>query len=150
MEWSELAANSGMGIHPDSLRKMGAGVRLLLDAGMICDGNSYKSHNEQTYIESQKLRDQRREYHELLRSKARSEALLHCISDSAQKLTPIHVRPYEPIYNVKNRTLVVCIADCHYGAEWRITGLHDEVVNEYSPEIFNNRMSMLLGHIQVV
>lgn len=34
MDWSEIAAASGQQIHPDQLRKMGAGVKLVIEAGV--------------------------------------------------------------------------------------------------------------------
>lgn len=45
---------------------------------------------------------------------------------------------------------MVCIADCHYGAEWRIVGLNGEVVNEYNPDVFEERMLRLLEQVQAV
>lgn len=48
------------------------------------------------------------------------------------------------------RTLVVCIADCHYGAEWTVRGLHGEIINRYSPEVFCERMEMLLGYVREI
>lgn len=35
LDWSELAVQSGTGLHPDHLRKMGAGIRLAMEAGMF-------------------------------------------------------------------------------------------------------------------
>lgn len=46
------------------------------------------------------------------------------------------------------RTLVLCIADCHFGAEWMVRGLRGEVLNHYSPEVFYDRMDLLLSYVQ--
>ena len=35
LDWSELAEQHECGLHPDHLRKMGAGVRLTAEAGML-------------------------------------------------------------------------------------------------------------------
>lgn len=35
MDWSELAEKYECGLHPDHLRKMGAGVKLASEAGML-------------------------------------------------------------------------------------------------------------------
>lgn len=35
LDWSELAAQSDTSVHPDHLRKMGAGIRLAMEAGML-------------------------------------------------------------------------------------------------------------------
>ena len=42
------------------------------------------------------------------------------------------------------RTLVLCIADSHYGAEWTVRGLRGEILNHYTPEVFYSRMENLL------
>lgn len=34
-DWSEIAAEQGGGLHPDQLRKMGAGIKLASEAGML-------------------------------------------------------------------------------------------------------------------
>lgn len=49
-----------------------------------------------------------------------------------------------------DHTLVLCIADCHYGAEWRITGLNGEIVNEYNPDVFEERMRRLLAQVSQI
>lgn len=43
-----------------------------------------------------------------------------------------------------HRSAVLAFGDEHYGKELRILGLHGEVINEYSPEIFEQRMESLL------
>jgi len=60
----------------------------------------------------------------------------------------IHISPMSHPHDHCNRTLVVCIADCHYGAEWMIRGLQGEVLNAYSPEIFEDRMAALLYEVR--
>ena len=49
---------------------------------------------------------------------------------------------------VGKRTLVLCIADCHFGAEWTVRGLRNEILNSYSPEIFYARMGELLVQVR--
>ena len=44
-----------------------------------------------------------------------------------------------------NKTLVLCIADSHFGAEWTVRGLRGEVLNHYDPEVFFERMDNLLA-----
>ena len=39
---------------------------------------------------------------------------------------------------------VLLFGDEHYGTEFEICGLNNEVINSYSPEIFENRMWSLL------
>lgn len=35
LDWSEIAEQYECGIHPDQLRKMGAGIKLAADMGML-------------------------------------------------------------------------------------------------------------------
>ena len=36
-------------------------------------------------------------------------------------------------------------ADCHYGKDIKVYGLMNEIINEYSPEIFEQRMETILS-----
>jgi hypothetical protein len=49
----------------------------------------------------------------------------------------------EPVHNDVSHLLV--FGDEHYGAEFQIKGLFGEILNEYSPEIFESRMYDLLN-----
>ncbi len=98
-------------------------------------------------FEVQKLRDLRTEINAAYRADARSEALRETIAQSIQALPPMVVEPAMCLCDPADKSLVVCVADCHYGAEWAITGLHDEIVNAYSPEVFEQRMETLLAEV---
>ena len=93
---------------------------------------------------NQALRDLRREINEAYRAQI---AARRCArqSKAAGKLPDIR---YAPFAASGERSLVVCVADCHYGAEWTIRGLRDEVINAYSPEIFEARMAGLLSQLR--
>ena len=71
------------------------------------------------------------------------------MAEAAGKLPEIRVQS-QPARVIGDRSLVVCIADCHYGAEWTIKGLRDETINAYNPEIFEERMSNLLGQVRMI
>ena len=60
------------------------------------------------------------------------------------------VLPADEKYSIGKRTLVLCIADCHFGAEWTVRGLRGEVLNSYTPEVFYERMSMLLFQTRLI
>jgi hypothetical protein len=51
-------------------------------------------------------------------------------------------------YNNENE-MVLSIADQHYGAEFEIKGMFDEVINKYSPEIFEKRMWEALNRLVI-
>lgn len=118
---------------------MGAGIRLAMEAGLL--------GGQMTRSEIQALRDLRREINEAYRAQDRSEALRAAVEEAAGKLPDIRICP-APLAASGERSLVVCVADCHYGAEWTIRGLRDEVINAYSPEIFEARMAELLSQLR--
>ena len=120
---------------------MGAGIRLAADAGMLA-GSVFPSADDE-----QKLRDLRREINEAYRAQNRSEALRQAVTEAAAKLPEIKIPYCVPTGDDADRSLVICVADCHYGAEWDIKGLRDETLNAYSPEIFERRMALLLREI---
>lgn len=154
MDWAEIVELCDLDIHPDTLRKAGMGVKLVSEAGMITgatetdavvDEIAVQDH-EPTFSELQKMRDLRREINEHYRADARSELLRESVKEAAKLLPPVAITA--PVLETSNnRRLVVGIADMHYGAEWRVCGLKDEVINEYNPEIFERRMEKLLAEV---
>ncbi len=94
----------------------------------------------------QKLRDLRNEISELCRAQSRSEALRDAVVQAAKEMPQLSVEIRENARPVGDRTLVLCIADSHYGAEWTVRGLRGEVMNRYTPEVFCSRMEELLEY----
>lgn len=92
----------------------------------------------------QQLRDLRNEINATYRARSRSEALRDSVIRAVKEMPPMAVLPAEEKYAVGKRTLVLCLADCHFGAEWTVRGLRGEVLNCYTPEVFCERMSELL------
>ena len=93
--------------------------------------------------ERKKLQAEKTEYNRLLRESARDELIVEKIEEAIQQLQPFNV-PYEitPLsYDTKKAVLI--ISDAHYGVEYEIKGLFGEVINSYSPEIFEERMHKL-------
>ena len=72
------------------------------------------------------------------------------MTEAAARLPEIKIPYYAPAGDAADRSLVVCIADCHYGAEWNVRGLRDETLNAYSPEIFERRMALLLRELVMI
>lgn len=60
-------------------------------------------------------------------------------------MPPIQIPSSSARFEIGARTLVLCIADCHFGAEWTVRGLRGEELNRYSPEVFYDRMANLLA-----
>lgn len=146
LDWSEICEKYDCGIHPDQLRKMGAGIRLAAEAGMLSlDGEKVVSRP----YDLQKMRDLRNEMSEIHRAQARSEALREAVEEAAGKLPPIRVEAL-PTPQSSGKTLVLCMGDFHFGAEWTVKGLYGETLNRYNPEIFAQRMAELLGQVATI
>ena len=63
-------------------------------------------------------------------------------------MPPISIGEHSPAFAIGKRTLVLCIADCHFGAEWIVRGLRGEILNRYNPEVFAERMDDLLMQVR--
>lgn len=142
-----MAEQSGLSIHPDQLRKMGAGIKLAAEAGLLSKEAGIQPTDPN---ELQKLRDLRREINEAYRADARSEALRESVLEAVSRMPAIHIHPQTNRYKQSPRSLVLAVGDFHYGAEWSVKGLYGEVLNTYSPEVFERRMEDLLGQTQAI
>ena len=92
-------------------------------------------------IQTEKL-----EYNKWLREEARDELITEKICDTIRELQPLKVPEYiEPVHNKRSQLLVIC--DAHYGVEFSIPDLFGDVINEYSPEIFEKRMWDLFNQV---
>ena len=65
-------------------------------------------------------------------------------------MPPISIVERSPIAPIGKRTLVLCVADCRYGAEWIVRGLRGEILNRYNPEVFGERMDDLLAQVREI
>ena len=65
-------------------------------------------------------------------------------------MPPISIAERSPIAPIGKRTLVLCVADCRYGAEWIVRGLRGEILNRYNPEVFGERMDDLLAQVREI
>ena len=147
MDWSELAETSGLGIHPDQLHKMGAGIRLAHEAGMLTADADISDLPITDRCELQTLRDLRNEVNATYRADARSEALRIAVIQAAMALPKIDIHIPATPPKESPRSLVLAMGDFHFGAEWQVKGLYGEVINAYSPEVFEARMESLLWQV---
>lgn len=102
---------------------------------------------EELQKERAKLQTAKAEYNRWLREDARDEMFMEQVLQSIREhvgeqteITPIPMQHGE-------KAGVLCISDCHFGKEHKVYGLFDEVINEYSPEIFYQRMDRLYGAV---
>ena len=96
--------------------------------------------------ERKKIQTEKLEYSKWLREDARAELITEKICDAITTLPSLNVPDYlAPVHN--NKSYLLCIADPHYGIEFKIHDLFGNVINEYSPEIFEERMWDLLNRV---
>jgi len=81
-----------------------------------------------------------------LRENARDELILEKILNAVDNLYPIPVPDVLPVQH-SNREYCLAFGDEHFGTEFEIRGLHNEILNAYSPEIFESRMWDLLNQV---
>ena len=86
-----------------------------------------------------KLNTTRVEYNKWLRENARDELIIEEICKSISNLSPLEKPTYiQNKYSTKEYCLV--FGDEHYGTEFELTDLLGNIINSYSPEIFEKRM----------
>mgnify|MGYP002702331040 FL=1 len=155
IEWQDIAdlrsEYTGEDEHRDTIRK---GAKLFyeyLEAGWV------KNHAECSVVspskvavqirelqkERCKIQTEKLEFNRWLRENARDELIVEHICQAVEKLEPLAIP--NPIHtDLSDREGVLVFGDEHYGTEFEIHGLHNEIINSYSPDIFESRMWNLL------
>lgn len=87
-----------------------------------------------TQIQTEKL-----EYNRWLREEARDELICEKICNAIKANNSL-VAPEPIMIDRASRSAVLAFGDEHYAAEFTIYGLYGEIINSYSPEIFEQRM----------
>lgn len=101
--------------------------------------------------ERTKLQTEKVEYNRWLRENARDELILEKIQDSIAALPPVEIPDYDDTADADpKREYVLAFGDEHYGAEFEIKGLKGEILNAYSPRIFEYRMYRLMHHTKKI
>lgn len=96
--------------------------------------------------ERAKLQTEKLEYNRWLRENARDELITEKIVEAINDLEPVSTPTYiEPSYG--DREYALLFGDEHYGVEFEIKGIMGEIVNAYSPEIFEERMNNLFRQV---
>lgn len=92
--------------------------------------------------ERKKLQTEKIEYNRWLRENARDEMIMENICDSIASLPslemPMYIAP-----EIDNKAYCLVFGDEHVGAEFEITDLFGNIINSYSPEIFEERMQIM-------
>ena len=89
--------------------------------------------------EKVKLQTEKLEYNRWLREEARDELITEKICDAISTLSSLTIPKHIiPVHNTKAYALVY--SDEHFGVEFELKGLFGDIINAYSPEIFEERM----------
>lgn len=141
LDWIEIRDLCEMDCSVDQLRKMAQGVR------MACEAHVQPQESEAVVPERYIRQAQVIPQGDLYRPLGRQTALRERILTAIQPLPAVAVPEPSLSAKAEKRELVVAIADCHYGAEIHVTGLHGEVINHYDPIVFEERMWRLRDEI---
>lgn len=163
IEWQDIAdfntQYTGVVEHRDTVRKSFKGLYQYLDAGWdLVDSKTFEtncgaSQNSSSKIdvkirelkkERYKLQTEKLENNRWLRENARDELILEKILDEIKNLSPLIIPDVIPVVH-KSKEFSLAFGDEHFGTEFEIRGLYNEILNAYSPEIFEERMWDLLN-----
>ena len=86
-----------------------------------------------------KLQTEKLEYNKWLREEARDELICEKICNEI-RINSSLIAPEPIVIDKASRSAVLAFGDEHYATEFTIYGLYGEVINSYSPEIFEQRM----------
>lgn len=127
-------------------------ARNILGSNFVRDYYLYKNQtfNEATAIRKErlKLQTEKTEYSRWQREQARDELITEKICDAIERLPVLDIPEFLP-YNKddKSQEYLLPITDAHYGIEFDLHDLDGNVINSYSPEIFEQRMWKLRDEI---
>lgn len=86
-----------------------------------------------------KLQTEKLEYNRWLREEARDELICEKICSAIRESNAL-IHPEPLVINKSDRSAILAFGDEHYATEFTVYGLHGEIINAYSPEIFEQRM----------
>lgn len=109
--------------------------------------NSLEEKRRELEKERKKLQTEKIEYNRWLRENARDELITDKIVEAVRSLEPLEIPNRRVVGKNSNKEGILVISDCHYGIEFEIKGLFGEVLNAYSPEIFEQRMWKLFDKV---
>lgn len=97
--------------------------------------------------ERKKLQTEKLEYNRWLREEARDEMIAERIEDAIHDLPRLDppCGSLQKVPQSENSAWILAFGDAHFGAEFEIRGLYNEIINAYNPEIFYDRMENLFA-----
>lgn len=140
----------GLDETPDSIgRKINAIAKYKEYKERANDSQSSKLEEQQLKVEITRKQNQAQnvEKNKLVREYSRKLVIAERLEEAMKQLNPLPViRPIKKRDESKTTEITVDIADAHYGRKGVVYGLNDDILAEYSVEIFKNRMAQLLSH----
>lgn len=155
IEWQDVTDMRmeyyNMSEHRDVTRK---GAKLLyeyLEAGWDLvppSSISFGDYDDVTKLQKERLkfRSEKNEYNKWLRELSRDELITEHLVHAINDLQPLSIPKCIPIVHLRKDYLLT-FADAHYGVEFQIKDLFGSIINEYSPEIFEERMWNLYAKV---
>lgn len=164
LDWEDIVSILGLNCHRDSLRKAAAvtdfsGYKVMqyfkskmANMNHLDDDDYAKELDEKKRSlirERQKLQTEKTEYNRWLREHSRDDLFEEKVLQAIKKnLNTSNIEiPTFAIPHSNDRAGILNIADCHFGKDFTIYGLQNEVINEYNPEIFYERMNRLKNEV---
>jgi hypothetical protein len=108
--------------------------------------NEFQLQMRELQKERYKLQTEKLENNRWLRENARDELILEKILSAIRDLKPLNIPDVLPVVH-SNKEFCLAFGDEHYNTEFEIRGLFNEILNAYSPEIFEQRMWDLLNQV---
>lgn len=122
-------------------------ARKFRDDNLLDKNNDYDETEEQRIRKERiKLQTEKIEYNKYLRETARDELLIEKIENAISTLPSLDIPEYiKPVHD--NRSYLLTLADAHFAIEFKIQDFFGNIINEYSPEIFKDRMETLFSEV---
>lgn len=93
-----------------------------------------------------KLQTEKIEYNKWIREKTRNELIDEKLREAILNIEPLDI-PKKITYTYNDKEYCLFFGDEHYGVQFEIKDLFGNIINSYSPEVFENRMWNLLSQL---
>lgn len=160
MSWDALAEiiNEGLGLDEESYLNASTFRKPYQNAIRYYNNvfeKEFKKNNNDDLVklkqeikeERTKLNTEKIEYNKWIREKARDDLIAEKIENAIKSIEPLKFPKIYIERDTSDKEYVLVFGDEHYNSCFQIKGIHGEILNEYSPEICEQRMWNLLEKI---
>lgn len=159
LTWDDITSKYELDFSGESLRKAqqlpifgGNFVKQYFEEML---GNDQSQYFDDIFIkikeERSKLQTEKLEINRWIREKSRDDLLNEKIVDAIKDLEPLNpVAPKKDYNDIHNKTIteyVLFFGDAHYGIEFELYDVFGNIINSYSPDIFERRMNYLFDEV---